>query len=233
MECKSCHKTYRYLLIHLYRNNTKYNCRQDYTKQQLRKLKKKAKNLTTTNTNEKRRKAYNPHQRRQRYLQEKGKHNINTITKNENLKTQSLQTDNLNIPVQYVLDPNSPLKCKIVLNIAKKLNTTKPLQTDSLALEIPAQDISTQNSAQDVMAPDILTSPKSSQLLAISAQDISTQDAFAPDSLISPKNSQLLDISAQDISAQDAFAPDNLISSKNSQLPVISVQTILDFFETK
>ena len=120
-ECKSCHKTFQHLLIHLYRNKTKYNCKQDYTEEQLRKMKKESKNTTIANTNGKRQKTYDKSKRRERYLHEKsttkqGKHNINpTITKNENLKTQSLQTDSLALdtPVQNVFEPDSLLKCKI------------------------------------------------------------------------------------------------------------------------
>ena len=81
MECKVCHKKFQYLLIHLYRNNSSYNCRQDYTEKQLSEMKKKAKTTTTTNTNKKRQSTYDKSKRRERYLYEKsttkqGKHKI-------------------------------------------------------------------------------------------------------------------------------------------------------------
>ena len=84
MECKVCHRTFQYLLIHLYRSNTKYSCRRGYTEEQLVDMKKKAKTATTTNTNNKRRTAYDKSKRRERYLYEKsttkqGKHNINPL----------------------------------------------------------------------------------------------------------------------------------------------------------
>lgn len=120
MQCKACHKNYQYLLIHLYRNKTKYNCKQDYTEEQLKKMKKEAKNTTIANTNGKRQKTYDKSKRRERYLHEKsttkqGKHNINpTIEKNlqqidkKSHTAQSLQTDSLDLDIPVPQDALAP-----------------------------------------------------------------------------------------------------------------------------